>query len=121
MSSTSEALKPFVVGGTSAMLASSVVHPIDLAKVRLQLFSVQNPGIDLFSRSFCIYQLTSPSYFNRVPDITRKPSFAGILSKMVKEDGIQSIYSGLSASLYGTGRFDVESYPAENAKKDSRQ
>lgn len=88
MSSTSETLKPFVVGGSSAMLASSVCHPIDLAKVRLQLFSVRNPGA------------------------VKKPSFVGILSQMIKDDGIKSIYSGLSASLmrqmfYGTARIGL--------------
>ena len=30
-------IQPFVVGGSAACLASFCVHPIDLAKVRLQV------------------------------------------------------------------------------------
>lgn len=78
-------LQPFVAGGVSGMLASSVVHPIDLAKVRQQLYTTVNPG-------------------------SVRPSFPGILSHMVKSEGLSSIYSGLSASLlrqavYATARF----------------
>lgn len=78
-------LQPFIAGGTAGMLASSVVHPIDLAKVRQQLYTTVNPG-------------------------SSRPSFPSILSHMVKSEGIRSIYSGLSASLlrqavYATARF----------------
>lgn len=86
-SSLANGLEPFVVGGLSAMTASSCIHPIDLAKVRLQLFTTINP--------------TAP-----------KPSFYSILSKMVESEGFRSIYSGLSASLmrqavYGTARIGL--------------
>ena len=78
-------LQPFVAGGAAGMLASSVVHPIDLAKVRQQLFTSVNPG-------------------------STRPSFPGILLHMIKTEGLKSIYSGLSASLlrqavYATARF----------------
>ena len=33
--------EPFVCGGISAMFASTVIHPIDLAKVRLQLMDAR--------------------------------------------------------------------------------
>lgn len=82
-----ETAQPFACGGISACLASAVVHPIDLAKVRLQLFALQNPGLP-------------------------KPSFSAILSKSVKENGFFSIYDGLSASfgrqaVYGTARIGL--------------
>lgn len=82
-----EIIQPFVCGGLSACLASTAVHPIDLSKVRLQLFATQYPGIP-------------------------KPGFTGILSKMIQEEGVFSIYSGLSASLarqmtYGTARIGL--------------
>jgi hypothetical protein len=35
--STADKVEPFVCGGISAMIASTAIHPIDLAKVRLQL------------------------------------------------------------------------------------
>ena len=72
------------------MLASACIHPIDLAKVRLQLYGVTNPGEPL-------------------------PGFVGMLSNMVKRDGFTSIYAGLSASLmrqavYGTARIGLHRY-----------
>jgi solute carrier family 25 oxoglutarate transporter 11 len=81
------AAQPFVVGGASAMLASSCIHPIDLSKVRLQLYATLNPG-------------------------KPKPSSIGILREMIKTQGIGSIYAGLSASLmrqavYGTARIGL--------------
>ena len=36
---------PFVTSGIAACFASCCIHPIDLAKVRLQLFALQNPGM----------------------------------------------------------------------------
>ena len=79
--------QPFVCGGLSACFASSIVHPVDLAKVRLQLFAVQHSGMP-------------------------RPSFPEIISTMVKKEGISSIYSGLSAALarqcvYGTARIGL--------------
>jgi hypothetical protein len=32
-------------GGFSACFATGIIHPIDLAKVRLQLFATLNPGV----------------------------------------------------------------------------
>lgn len=56
-------LQPFVVGGSSAMLASCCVHPIDLSKVRLQLFSTLNPGAP-------------------------KPGFSTIIVTMIRTEGL---------------------------------
>lgn len=73
------------------MLASTFVHPIDLSKVRLQLFTTLNPG-------------------------QARPSFAKILGDMVKNEGFLSIYAGLSASLmrqacYGYETIRISSSP----------
>jgi solute carrier family 25 (mitochondrial oxoglutarate transporter), member 11 len=81
-------IEPFVCGGLAACLASSVIHPIDLAKVRLQLFATLNP------------------------EGTKKPNPIAMIAKMVKEEGITSVYAGLSASLmrqavYGTARIGL--------------
>jgi len=86
--SVTATIEPFAVGGTSGMLASCCVHPIDLAKVRLQLYSTLHPSS------------------------TTKPGFAGILTQMIKTHGFFSIYSGLSAALarqavYGTARIGL--------------
>mmetsp|Transcript_58843 Transcript_58843/g.133203 ORF Transcript_58843/g.133203 Transcript_58843/m.133203 type:complete len:277 (-) Transcript_58843:200-1030(-) len=85
--STAQQLQPFVTSGMAACTASSIIHPIDLAKVRLQLFAVTNPGV-------------------------KPPGFVGLLQGMVARDGIKSIYAGLSASLtrqctYGTARMGI--------------
>lgn len=79
--------QPFVCGGLSACFASSIVHPVDLAKVRLQLFAVEHAG-------------------------KARPSFPQIITTMVKKEGFISIYSGLSAALarqcvYGTARIGL--------------
>jgi solute carrier family 25 (mitochondrial oxoglutarate transporter), member 11 len=37
------AVQPFVCGGMAACFASSCIHPIDLAKVRIQLMSTLRP------------------------------------------------------------------------------
>ena len=79
--------EPFVCGGLSGCIASSFIHPIDLSKVRLQLFAIQNPGI-------------------------AKPSFISIIFQMIQKEGFRSIYAGLSASLsrqcvYGTARIGL--------------
>mmetsp|Transcript_1667 Transcript_1667/g.2642 ORF Transcript_1667/g.2642 Transcript_1667/m.2642 type:complete len:297 (-) Transcript_1667:220-1110(-) len=81
-------LEPFVCGGLAACLASSCIHPIDLAKVRLQLFATLNP------------------------EGTKKPNAIGMIAKMVKEEGVTSVYAGLSAALmrqaiYGTARIGL--------------
>ena len=70
------------------MLASACIHPIDLAKVRLQLFATLNP------------------------EGTKKPNFVSMIAKMIKEEGVTSVYAGLSASLmrqaiYGTARIGL--------------
>lgn len=85
--SIASVLQPFVCGGASAMLASSCIHPIDLAKVRLQLYATTHAN--------------KPS-----------PGFVGIIVGIIKNDGISSLYAGLSAALmrqavYGTARIGL--------------
>ena len=82
-----ETAMPFVTGGLSAMLASACIHPIDLGKVRVQLYATLHPGKPI-------------------------PSSYAVLQKMIKVDGISSVYAGLSASLlrqavYGTARIGL--------------
>jgi len=80
-------IEPFACGGSAATFASVVIHPIDLAKVRMQLFGQLNPGKPI-------------------------PSFPALLSAMVKRDGILSVYKGVDASIgrqmvYGTARIGL--------------
>jgi solute carrier family 25 (mitochondrial oxoglutarate transporter), member 11 len=82
-----ESAQPFVVGGCSAILASSCIHPIDLSKVRMQLYATTNPGKPV-------------------------PGAFAIISGMIQRDGITSVYAGLSASImrqavYGTARIGL--------------
>ena len=64
--STAETLMPFACSGFAACFASCVIHPIDLAKVRLQLFATQNPGV-------------------------AAPNFVSMIGGMVKREGVASI------------------------------
>lgn len=80
-------LEPFVCGGTAATFASCVIHPIDLAKVRMQLFGQLNPD-------------------------KKVPNFPTLLSNMVRNEGISSIYKGIDAAIgrqmvYGTARIGL--------------
>mmetsp|Transcript_8613 Transcript_8613/g.12482 ORF Transcript_8613/g.12482 Transcript_8613/m.12482 type:complete len:312 (-) Transcript_8613:2159-3094(-) len=80
-------LEPFVCGGTAASFASCIIHPIDLAKVRMQLFGQLNPGKKI-------------------------PSFPTLLGDMIKKDGVASIYKGIDAAIgrqmvYGTARIGL--------------
>ena len=84
---TLKVVEPFVCGGISGCIASTFIHPIDLSKVRLQLFATQNPGM-------------------------KKPPFYTILADMIKKDGVASIYSGITAAygrqcVYGTARIGL--------------
>lgn len=80
-------LEPFVCGGAAATFASVIIHPIDLAKVRMQLYGQLNPGKPV-------------------------PSFVTILSNLIKHDGPLSIYKGVDAAIgrqmvYGTARIGL--------------
>ena len=80
-------LEPFVCGGTAATFASCVIHPIDLAKVRMQLYGQMNPGKPI-------------------------PSFPSIISAVVKNDGLLGMYKGVDAAIgrqmvYGTARIGL--------------
>ncbi len=85
MTSFAEGAQPFVCGGTSAMFASFVIHPIDLTKVRMQLLTPVNGKV---------------------------PSPWSVFMNVAKTEGIKGIYAGLSASLtrqatYGTARIGL--------------
>ena len=89
MSDTSVAQKmqPFVCGGSAATIASCVIHPIDLAKVRMQIYGQLNPGKAV-------------------------PGFPTVLKGIVQEDGITACYKGLDAAIgrqmvYGTARIGL--------------
>eukprot|EP00522_Entomoneis_paludosa_P012357 CAMPEP_0172453074 /NCGR_PEP_ID=MMETSP1065-20121228/10544_1 /TAXON_ID=265537 /ORGANISM="Amphiprora paludosa, Strain CCMP125" /LENGTH=304 /DNA_ID=CAMNT_0013205237 /DNA_START=142 /DNA_END=1056 /DNA_ORIENTATION=- len=85
--SIAKSLEPFVCGGAAATSASIVIHPIDLAKVRMQLFGQMNPGKPI-------------------------PSFPTIISTMITRDGPLSVYKGVDAAIgrqmvYGTARIGL--------------
>lgn len=85
--SIAKVAEPFVCGGTAASFASCVIHPMDLAKVRMQLYGHMNPGKPV-------------------------PGFPALLAGMVKNEGIGSIYKGIDAAIgrqcvYGTARIGL--------------
>lgn len=86
-SGIAKALEPFVCGGSAATFASIVIHPLDLAKVRMQLYGQMNPGKPV-------------------------PSFPTIISSMIQRDGPLSVYKGVDAAIgrqmvYGTARIGL--------------
>mmetsp|Transcript_22182 Transcript_22182/g.53747 ORF Transcript_22182/g.53747 Transcript_22182/m.53747 type:complete len:315 (+) Transcript_22182:158-1102(+) len=89
--------EPFVCGGSAATFASCVIHPMDLAKVRMQLFGQLNPGKPV-------------------------PGFSNILTSMIKHDGITSVYKGVDAAIgrqmvYGTARIGLHRAFSEKLKE----
>ena len=79
--------EPFVAGGMAACVASSFVHPMDLAKTRLQLSAMQ--------------KMSGPP-----------PGIVSMLTTIHKTEGVSGLYAGLSASLlrqatYGTARIGL--------------
>lgn len=86
-SNMAKTLEPFVCGGTAATLASVVIHPIDLAKVRMQLYGQLNPGKPI-------------------------PSFPNVIQTIVKQQGVLAVYKGVDAAIgrqmvYGTARIGL--------------
>lgn len=80
-------LEPFVCGGSAATFASCVIHPMDLAKVRMQIYGQLNPGKPI-------------------------PGFHTILGNLIQNDGVSSLYKGVDAAIgrqlvYGTARIGL--------------
>jgi Mitochondrial carrier protein len=71
------AVQPFVCGGMAACFASSCIHPIDLAKVRIQLMSTLRPDAP-------------------------KIGFPNLITTMVKQEGLLRLVLTLSLHIYGT-------------------
>lgn len=92
-------LRPYLCGGSSAIIASCAIHPIDLTKVRLQL-------IGEGTRS------------------TVRPSAFSVAANVVRTEGVSALYAGLSASItrqatYGTARIGL--HTAFSAKLKAMQ
>lgn len=80
---------PFWFGGAASCLATFVSHPFDLTKVRLQTLRVEN------STAWSEFKLLSPArMFKTMWTISRT-------------EGIQALYSGLSASLLRQGTYST--------------
>jgi len=88
-----EALQPFVCGGSAACFASSVIHPIDLTKVRLQL----------------------------ARELGQKPEAFKIVQDTIRKEGVKGMYAGLTAALtrqatYGSARIGLHRTFSEKLK-----
>jgi len=83
----SKSLEPYVCGGTAATFGSCCIHPIDLAKVRMQIYGQVNPGKPI-------------------------PGFPTIIKNMISSEGVTSLYRGVDAAIgrqmvYGTARIGL--------------
>lgn len=89
-------MKPFVFGAASGSMATCVVQPIDMVKVRIQLMEGKSGGS------------TNP---------------ISIFQGIVKNEGVGALYKGLSAGLlrqctYGTTRLGMFQYLEETLTGD---
>lgn len=96
MSGVWETLKPFVLGGTSGVVATTCIQPIDTVKVRIQISGESRSGS------------TSPF---------------SVGASILKEEGVRGLYKGLDSAIfrqvtYGTARLGTFTYLAEKWKKD---
>ena len=72
-------VSPFVLGGTSGMIATSVIQPMDMIKVQIQLSGEGQKG--------------------------KGVSGVSVAQKILKEKGVGFFYKGLSAGLLRQVRF----------------
>ncbi|MEW5299809.1 MAG: hypothetical protein WDW38_010859 [Sanguina aurantia] len=119
MSATSEppawwkAIKPFVNGGTSGMLATSIIQPIDLVKVRIQLGATGNPfsvGADIVRKDgfFALYRGLSAGLLRQATYTTARLGIFNNMTIALKEHNKganlplwQKALAGLSAGGLG--------------------
>jgi solute carrier family 25 oxoglutarate transporter 11 len=97
------AAMPFVIGGSSGIVATICIQPIDMVKVRLQLAASEKGAV--------------------------RPSPITVARDIVAKNGVLGLYDGLSAGLlrqvvYGTARlglfFTFEGMLKERAEKLGR-
>lgn len=91
---TAETLRPYVCGGSAAIIAAVAIHPIDLVKVHLQLAGQTGSNATATS----------------------------VLTSVVKSEGISGLYSGLSAAVarqmvYGTARLGMHRSVSDHLSK----
>jgi len=83
------AWKSFVAGAVAAMIGGSVTHPIDVIKVRQQLFGMKD-GFGVGS-----------SWVARL----RTTSFFGVSLTLVKEEGVAGLFQGVTAGMLRQAAF----------------
>ena len=91
--------KGFVAGSTGAMLSGAVTHPIDLVKVRMQLYGQCVGDGVAGTRASVASSVSSSSAISPPPGMMR----TGFL--VVKHEGAKGLYKGLSASLMRQASF----------------
>lgn len=99
--STWKTFEPFVLGGISGMGATSIIQPIDMIKVRIQLLGEGGTKV------------------------ANKNPFS-LASKVIAEEGFLSLYSGLSAALlrqatYTTARMGIFRTVSDALQGESKQ
>ncbi|KAI9311456.1 putative mitochondrial dicarboxylate carrier protein [Zopfochytrium polystomum] len=93
-------IQPFVFGGLAGMTATTVIQPVDMVKVRLQLVG-------------------------EGAHVTSRPSPFKVAYSLIKSNGFSSLYTGLSAGLarqatYTTARMGIfNSLMAEMQKREN--
>ena len=81
--------KSFAAGATSAMVAGVVTHPIDVIKVRQQVFGMKD-GFGVGSSWVASHRTTS---------------FVGITRSLIQEEGIRGLFQGVTAGMLRQGIF----------------
>lgn len=91
--------KGFLAGSTGAMLSGAVTHPIDLVKVRMQLYGARD-GFEVASKAAGAASPTATAATAAAPPGMLRTGYL-----VVKHEGVLGLYKGLSASLLRQASF----------------
>lgn len=95
-----DAVAPFVIGGFSGALATSLIQPIDTFKVQIQVTS------EKLGRS------------------TNRPSIFAILREIQRQSGLRVLYTGLDSAIlrqlfYGSARLGAYNLTIQHCKDNN--
>jgi dicarboxylate transporter 10 len=104
--------QPFWLGGVASMGAACCSHPLDLLKVRLQTASAA-PAAAATVPPGGVASAAAAS-------ATPRQGLVGLITTIIRTDGVLSLYNGLSASLLRQGTYSTVRFGCYEALKERR-
>ncbi|KAG0610687.1 hypothetical protein M758_7G083900 [Ceratodon purpureus] len=109
--------KGFAEGGMASMIAGFATHPLDLIKVRMQL---QGEAVAAPALAFAL------DGRHHAPVAVPRPGPLGVGLNVARSEGVQALYSGVSATLlrqclYSSTRMGLYEYLKQQWRDDTAQ